>query len=79
MPRIMINCPSGAGSVPTGYRTSDIDPATWSHTRAFRCACGLVHQWNEDLAWVETDSTVDGRRHGLEPALPGAAAPPPGA
>ena len=68
MPRIMINCPAGAGDVPTGFRTSDIEPETWSQTRAFRCTCGRIHDWNEDVAWIETDTTVDGRRHGFQAA-----------
>lgn len=53
MARIMITCPAGRGAVPTGYRTTDIDLTTPSHTRAFRCACGQIHSWNEAAAWVE--------------------------
>lgn len=49
----MISCPSGRGEVPTGYRTADVDLTLRVQTRAFRCACGEVHSWNEDAAWPE--------------------------
>jgi len=72
MARIMITCPDGRGAVPTGYRTSDIDLTTRSHTRSFRCACGQIHSWSEDAAWVEEGLAAAAARQAyrLEPSEP---------
>ena len=71
MARIMTLCPSGRGAVPTGYRTADLDLTVKSHTRSFRCVCGVVHSWNEDAAWPEHDRAV-------APDEPTIWSPPPG-
>ena len=68
MPRIMIHCPSGGGEVPTGYRTTDVDLTVASQSRFFRCSCGRIHDWKEDVAWAEVGPSA-WRGGGLEPAL----------
>lgn len=60
MPRVMTLCPSGLGPVPTGYRTGDLDLSMRSHRRSFRCACGEIHSWCEDMAWVEAPTQAPG-------------------
>lgn len=69
MPRIMITCPSGRGSVPTGYRTADVDLTMRSHTRAFRCSCGQIHTWSEEAAWAEQGLTVIARGDARAPLI----------
>ena len=62
MPRILINCPTGRGAVPTGFRTADVDLATSSQTRSFRCVCGEIHSWTEGAAWAEVGLTPAARQ-----------------
>jgi hypothetical protein len=74
MARIMIICPSGRGPVPTGYTTADFDLTSGLQTRAFRCACGEIHSWNESAAWAEQGVALAARRrYGLDdPSILGA-------
>lgn len=74
MTRIMITCPSGRGAVHTGYRSADLDLTLRSHTRSFRCTCGQIHSWSEEMAWAEQGLTAARRNCGLGPQLA-----PPGA
>jgi hypothetical protein len=71
----MITCPSGRGSVPTGYRTADVDLTLRSHTRSFRCSCGQIHEWSEETAWAEQGLSAATRRgSGLDPYVLGGGA-----
>lgn len=56
MPRILTTCPTTHATVPTGHRTADIDLATLTEPRSFRCPdCAQVH------AWTAEEATVEGR------------------
>jgi len=77
MTRIMITCPSGRGAVPTGYRSGDVDLTIRSHTRSFRCYCGQIHIWSEEMAWAEQGLTAAASRsYGLVPTLGSSGAQP---
>lgn len=54
MYRIMTTCPTSGALVPTGHRTSEIDLATMTITRSFRCTvCKEVHTWAAHEATIE--------------------------
>jgi hypothetical protein len=54
MPRILVTCPSSGAIVPTGHRTAEIDLATMTGSRSFRCpTCQKVHDWTADVAVAE--------------------------
>ncbi|RAK60817.1 hypothetical protein DJ021_13865 [Phenylobacterium hankyongense] len=57
MPRILITCPLTATPVSTGYRSPNLDLASMSGSRAFRCGCGAVHVWDARAAWAEQGLT----------------------
>jgi hypothetical protein len=50
----MMTCPTSGALVPTGHRTFDLDLATMTAPRSFRCtACKEVHTWSAKEATVE--------------------------
>lgn len=55
MSRILTTCPTSGTLVPTGHRTSEIDLATMSAPRSFRCTvCKEIHTWAAHEATIET-------------------------
>ena len=55
MPRILAPCPTTGQSVPTGYRSADLDLEAPDGAWSFRCtACQQVHAWTAQDATVET-------------------------
>lgn len=54
MPRIVTTCPTTGQTVPTGYRSTDLDLEQLAGPMSFRCtACEKVH------AWMATDASVE--------------------
>ncbi len=49
---IMIKCPSTGRAVSTGIETSNLDKLP-SVIATMKCsACGRVHEWTKDQAWL---------------------------
>jgi len=54
MPRVLTKCPETDTVVSTVLRLQPTAFANLSGGRAFRCAaCGGIHQWEKDAAWLE--------------------------
>jgi hypothetical protein len=54
MSRILTTCPTTGESVPTGYRSADIDLADAKGAWSFRCSvCQQVHAWTASEARTE--------------------------
>ena len=54
MARIMTKCPTTDRDVSTVYRMSRDQLDALEGEFAFRCAaCGEIHHWRRDAAWVE--------------------------
>lgn len=63
MPRILTTCTTDGVTVPTGYRTTDLELKDASGPRAFRCpSCQQVHNWTRHNAFSERTLTLDGSR-----------------
>lgn len=54
MRRVMISCPSLGRPVPTIQRMRPEAFATIGGRFAFRCACGDIHHWRKEDAWLES-------------------------
>jgi hypothetical protein len=55
MPRIVTTCPTTGQTVPTGYRSADLDLEELVGPMSFRCtACEKVH------AWTAMDVSIEG-------------------
>lgn len=60
MPRIVTTCPTTGQTVPTGYRSADLDLEQLAGPMSFRCtACEKVHAWTAmDVSIEETSGFI---------------------
>ena len=49
---LMINCPSTGRAVSTGIETSGVDQLPTVIATIECSACGRVHEWSKDHAWL---------------------------
>lgn len=57
MPRIVTTCPTTGQTVPTGYRSADLDLEQLTGPMSFRCAaCEKVHVWTATEVSIEATS-----------------------
>ena len=54
MARVLVQCPVRERPAPTGYWMNPTQFAAAGARYAFRCAaCGEIHQWMREDAWLE--------------------------
>jgi len=57
MPRILTTCPNTGQTVPTGYRSTDLELDKLATPMSFRCSvCEKVHAWTAKDVTVEAVS-----------------------
>ena len=59
MHRVLISCPSSGRSVPTMHRMRPAAFEAINGRYSFRCACGDIHHWRKEDAWLEKPAFVD--------------------
>ena len=52
---IMINCPSKGCAVSTGIEVSDVDQLPPVTATMVCSACGEIHEWTKNEAWLSVD------------------------
>ena len=55
MAMIMIRCPGKGSPVPTGIEVSDVDQLPAVTATMVCSACGGVHRWTKNEAWLSAD------------------------
>ena len=53
MQRVLISCPSLGRAVSTVQRMRPAGFEAMSGRYSFRCACGDIHHWRKEDAWLE--------------------------